>query len=128
MKRRDFLVGIPATASVLAVGTAAVAQGAANPATLRVALLPDENASTIIQNAQPLKKHLEAALKFYQPAGYRTETSNALILLGRVYRDKGEYAVAMKAFSEQLEFTDSQRHKPLSQLELRHAGGAFRVD
>ena len=62
MKRRDFLVGIPATASVLAVGTAAIAQGA-NPATLRVALLPDENASTIIQNAQPLKKHLEAALK-----------------------------------------------------------------
>jgi tetratricopeptide (TPR) repeat protein len=46
--------------------------------------------------------HLEAALKFYQPAGYRTETSNALILLGRAYRDKGEYAVAMKAFSEQL--------------------------
>jgi tetratricopeptide (TPR) repeat protein len=47
--------------------------------------------------------YLESALKFYQPAGYRTETSNALILLGRVYRDKGEYAVAMKAFSEQLE-------------------------
>ena len=46
--------------------------------------------------------HLEAALKFYQPAGYRTETSNALILLGRVYCDKGEYAVAMKAFTEQL--------------------------
>ena len=47
--------------------------------------------------------HLDAALKFYQPAGYRTETSNALILLGRAYRDKGEYAVAMKAFSEQLQ-------------------------
>ena len=46
--------------------------------------------------------HLEAALKFYQPAGYRTETSNALILLGRVYCDKGEYTVAMKAFTEQL--------------------------
>ena len=39
MKRRDFLVGIPVTASVLAVGTIATAQGA-NPATLRVALLP----------------------------------------------------------------------------------------
>jgi tetratricopeptide (TPR) repeat protein/predicted Ser/Thr protein kinase len=50
--------------------------------------------------------HLESALKFYQPAGYRTETSNALILLGRVYRDKGEYAVAMKAFSEQLELAN----------------------
>jgi tetratricopeptide (TPR) repeat protein len=47
--------------------------------------------------------HLEAALKFFQPAGYRTETSNALILLGRAYRDKGNYAVARKAFSEQLE-------------------------
>jgi tetratricopeptide (TPR) repeat protein len=47
--------------------------------------------------------HLESALKFYQPAGYRTDTSNALILLGRAHRDKGEYAVAMKAFSEQLE-------------------------
>lgn len=47
--------------------------------------------------------HLETALKFYQPAGYRRETSNALILLGRAYRDKGEYAIAMKAFSEQLE-------------------------
>jgi serine/threonine protein kinase len=47
--------------------------------------------------------HLESALKFFKPAGYRTETSNALILLGRAYRDKGEYAVAMRAFSEQLE-------------------------
>jgi tetratricopeptide (TPR) repeat protein len=47
--------------------------------------------------------HLESALKFFQPAGYRRETSNALILLGRAYRDKGDYAVAMKAFSEQLE-------------------------
>jgi tetratricopeptide (TPR) repeat protein len=47
--------------------------------------------------------HLQPALKFYQPAGYRTETSNALLLLGRAYRDKGDYAVAMKVFSEQLE-------------------------
>ncbi len=47
--------------------------------------------------------HLESALRFFQPGGYRTETSNALILLGRAYRDKGEYAIAMKAFSEQLE-------------------------
>lgn len=34
----------------------------ANPAKLRVALLPDENASTLIQNAQPLKLHLAKAL------------------------------------------------------------------
>ena len=47
--------------------------------------------------------NFEAALKFYQPGGYRTETSNALILLGRAHVDKGEYAIAMKAFSAQLE-------------------------
>ena len=34
-----------------------------DPAKLRVALLPDENAATLIQNAQPLKAHLEKALK-----------------------------------------------------------------
>jgi len=47
--------------------------------------------------------HLEAALAFYRPAGYRTETSNALILLGRVYVDKGEYGIAFTTFSEQLQ-------------------------
>ncbi len=35
-----------------------------NPSKLRVALLPDENASTLIQNAQPLRKsYLENTLK-----------------------------------------------------------------
>ena len=34
-----------------------------DPANLRVALLPDENAATLIQNAQPLKTHLEKTLK-----------------------------------------------------------------
>ncbi len=34
-----------------------------DPARLRVALLPDENAASIIQNAQPLKRHLEQALR-----------------------------------------------------------------
>lgn len=34
-----------------------------NPSKLRVALLPDENAATLIQNAQPLKAHLERSLK-----------------------------------------------------------------
>jgi len=35
----------------------------ANPSRLRVALLPDENAATLIQNAQPLKAYLERTLK-----------------------------------------------------------------
>ncbi len=55
MDRRTF------TAGALLAGLLplhARAQGT-DPKTLRVALLPDENASTIIQNAQPLKAHLE---------------------------------------------------------------------
>ncbi|WP_371126008.1 phosphate/phosphite/phosphonate ABC transporter substrate-binding protein [Bradyrhizobium sp.] len=35
----------------------------ANPDKLRVALLPDENAATLIQNAQPLRVYLEGVLK-----------------------------------------------------------------
>jgi phosphonate transport system substrate-binding protein len=62
MERREFLVNAGLAAIVAGAASRAAAQGA-NPAKLRVALLPDENASTIIQNAQPLKKHLEEALK-----------------------------------------------------------------
>lgn len=61
MKRRSFLA-VAAAAGVMAVAGPAVADKA-NPNKLRVALLPDENAATIIQNAQPLKKYLEDALK-----------------------------------------------------------------
>ena len=39
----------------------ALAQGS-DPRRIRVALLPDENASTLIQNAQPLKNYLEQRL------------------------------------------------------------------
>ncbi len=58
--------------------------------------------STQEGNVDDAVYHLETARTFFQPAGYRTETSNALILLGRAYADKGDYAVAMKAFTEQL--------------------------
>lgn len=61
MNRRTFLLSTLAASAVFA-GAGAFAQNA-NPAKLRVALLPDENASTIIQNAQPLKAYLEGALK-----------------------------------------------------------------
>lgn len=45
---------------------------------------------------------LDEALKFYQPGGYRKETSIALLMLGRAYRDKGDYEVAFKTFEQQL--------------------------
>jgi phosphonate transport system substrate-binding protein len=55
MRRRDFV------ALALTILVAATAE-AADPRKLRVALLPDENAATIIQNAQPFKAYLERAL------------------------------------------------------------------
>lgn len=47
-------------ALLLVAGTAQAADP--NPKKLRVALLPDENASTIIKNNQPLEQYLEAKL------------------------------------------------------------------
>ncbi|MEH2587090.1 phosphate/phosphite/phosphonate ABC transporter substrate-binding protein [Bradyrhizobium sp. AZCC 1721] len=62
MQRRNFLVG-SAAAGLCALAAPVFAADKTNPDKLRVALLPDENASTIIQNAQPLKKYLEDLLK-----------------------------------------------------------------
>lgn len=62
MKRRTLLAALTALAAAVALPLSANAQGR-NPDKLRVALLPDENAATLIQNAQPLKLHLEAKLK-----------------------------------------------------------------
>jgi phosphonate transport system substrate-binding protein len=61
MNRRIILRAVTACAA-MAMATGLSAQGR-DPARLRVALLPDENAGTIIQNAQPLKAHLERALR-----------------------------------------------------------------
>lgn len=68
MQRRPLLKRALAFSLACALGTlgaagtsAALAQGL-DPKLIRVALLPDENASTIIQNAQPLKVYLEKAL------------------------------------------------------------------
>ena len=59
--RRTLLQLALAAAPLLAATGAARSQGR-DPGRLRVALLPDENASTLIQNAQPLKQHLEQVL------------------------------------------------------------------
>lgn len=46
---------------------------------------------------------LEEAKSFYQTSGYRKEASGASLLLGRAYRDKGDYEVAFKAFQQTLD-------------------------
>ena len=61
MKRRNFLAAAVAASAMMVAGP--VLADKTNPDKLRVALLPDENASTLIQNAQPLKKYLETTLE-----------------------------------------------------------------
>lgn len=60
LNRRSLIASLVAVAA--AFSPFAVSAGEANPDTLRVALLPDENAATIIQNAQPLKTYLSDKL------------------------------------------------------------------
>ncbi|WP_425258838.1 phosphate/phosphite/phosphonate ABC transporter substrate-binding protein [Rubrivivax sp. RP6-9] len=60
--RRHAAAALALSALAFALPLTAQAQGR-DPARLRVALLPDENASSLIQNAQPLKRYLEQALK-----------------------------------------------------------------
>ena len=58
MNRRHYLF---AAVLAAAFSTSVLGQGK-DPGKLRVALLPDENATTLIQNAQPLKLYLEKTL------------------------------------------------------------------
>lgn len=61
MKAARILV-IALFAIVLAACGSSHSQTAPNPSLLRVALLPDENATTVIQNNQPLKNYLQSKL------------------------------------------------------------------
>ncbi|CFX08735.1 putative phosphite transport system-binding protein PtxB [Candidatus Filomicrobium marinum] len=63
MKRRHFIAASILVGLCAFTGQQAMAADKADPDKLRVALLPDENAATIIQNAQPLKAYLEKTLK-----------------------------------------------------------------
>ncbi len=49
-------------ASIVVAAPVAVAAPESDPDTLRVALLPDENAATVIKNNKPLKRYLEETL------------------------------------------------------------------
>lgn len=55
MKRRTLFAAVVLLAATTAHGK--------DPSRLRVALLPDENAATLIQNAQPLKAYLQQRLQ-----------------------------------------------------------------
>lgn len=53
---------LAAAGTVIALSAGPALAADANPDTLRVALLPDENASTVIKNNKPLREYLEKTL------------------------------------------------------------------
>src|SRR6266436_2482703 len=65
MNRRTLLA-----ATLLLLSPAAALAQIRDPAKLRVALLPDENAATLIQNAQPLKAYLEKDIELIVTTDY----------------------------------------------------------
>lgn len=63
MHRRAVLAALVTVGLSVGLSTdTALAEGRENPETIRVALLPDENAATIIQNAAPLRDYLAERL------------------------------------------------------------------
>src|SRR5438128_10266894 len=54
----------------------------------------------------------EPAQKFYQNAGYRTETNQAMNLHARLYRRKGDFKSALAAFEDQLKFAEQTSDQP----------------
>jgi len=48
----------------------------------------------------------QPAQKFYQTAGYRTETNQAMNIRARLYRRKGDFKSALTAFEDQLKFAE----------------------
>ena len=61
---------------------------------------------------------VEPALEFYRQGGYSKETSQALVLLGRAYRQKGDYGLALQTFEQQLEV--AKQLGDLSQVAASH--------
>ena len=59
-----------------------------------------------------------SALTFYQTAGYRTETNQAMNLRARLYRRKGDFKSALAAFEDQLKFAEQTADQ--SQIAAAH--------
>lgn len=71
------------TASALLLSGCGTDSANADPETLRVALLPDENASEIIKNNEPLKNHLEEQLGLEVELVVTTDYSSMIEAMAR---------------------------------------------
>ncbi len=80
------------TASALLLsGCTAASETSAAPETLRVALLPDENASEIIKNNEPLKSHLEEQVGLEVELVVTTDYSSMIEAMARSRLELGYF-------------------------------------
>ena len=79
------------TASALLLSGCGTDSANAAPETLRVALLPDENASEIIKNNEPLKNHLEEQLGLEVELVVTTDYSSMIEAMARGRIDLGYF-------------------------------------
>lgn len=70
------------------------------------------------RNEDEALRYLEPARAFYQQGGYRKWLSMTLTLLGRNYRNKGDYNAALEAFQELLRW--GEQANDLSQVAASH--------
>jgi tetratricopeptide (TPR) repeat protein/tRNA A-37 threonylcarbamoyl transferase component Bud32 len=70
------------------------------------------------RNTDEALRYIEPAVAFLQKGGYRKWLSQALTLLARVHRDRGEYEAALQALKDQLQLGE-QIGDP-SQVALAH--------
>jgi serine/threonine protein kinase/cytochrome c-type biogenesis protein CcmH/NrfG len=73
---------------------------------------------TLQRNTDEGLSYLEPARLFYQQGGYRRWLSLTLTLIGRAYRNKGDYAVALATFVDLLQ--GGEQANDLSQMALSH--------
>src|SRR5205085_2996003 len=74
--------------------------------------------NTLQRNTDEGLRCLEPARLFYEQGGYRRMLSLTLTLIGRAYRNKGDYEAALRAFNDLLQ--QGEQANDLSQLALSH--------
>src|SRR5439155_613654 len=85
-------------------------------------------ASLYEQRGDPDKAltYQEPAQKFYQGAGYRTETNQAMNIRARLYRRKGDFKSALAAFEDQLKFAEQTSDQ--AQIAAAHTGIGYLLE
>jgi phosphonate transport system substrate-binding protein len=94
MKVLKSVIGLLAAGVAMLAASSALAAGSHNPDTLKVALLPDENAATVIQDNKPLEAYLEKSLGKKIQLIVTTDYSSMIEAMRVAYFGPASYTIA----------------------------------